>query len=608
MSKARNLSKVIVDSSGIVDRDSLDVETVAKTGSYNDLTNKPTIPSGTVTSVAASAGTGISVSGSPITSSGTITITNTAPDQTVALTAGTGISTSGTYPNFTITNSAPDQTVALTQGGTTTITGTYPNFTISSADQYVGTVTSVAATVPTGLSVSGTPVTSSGTLAITYAAGYSIPTDAKQTNWDTAYGWGNHASAGYLTSSSIGTTVQAYDADLTSWAAITPSTKQDTLVSGTNIKTVNNTSLLGSGDISVGVSDGDKGDITVSSSGTTWTVDNNTITPAKMANSGAEFGMRNRIINGAMMIDQRNAGAAVTLNLTANIYTLDRWRCRGESVDGVFTVQRSTVAPGGFVNSLLATVTTADASLGAGQIYALQQLIEGYNVSDLGWGTANASPVTLSFWVRSSVTGTFSGSFRNSAANRSYPFTYTISSANTFEYKTITIDGDTTGTWLTDNSTGIFLTWSLGVGSTYQGSSGVWSAANYFSTTGATNLIATSGATFYITGVQLEKGSTATSFDYRPYGTELALCERYFELLSPISIMFPWSSGTQIIRQANSYKTTKRATPTIAMGAKLGGTGTITTANIRTTGVIYAGNAGLGDVVSYDAVTAESEL
>ena len=223
MSKARNLSKVIVDSSGIVDRDSLDVETVAKTGSYNDLTDKPTIPSGTVTSVAASAGTGISVSGSPITSSGTITITNTAPDQTVALTAGTGISTSGTYPNFTITNSAPDQTVALTQSGTTTITGTYPNFTISSADQYVGTVTSVAATVPTGLSVSGTPVTSSGTLAITYAAGYSIPTDAKQTNWDTAYGWGNHASAGYATyPSQTGNTGKflTTDGSATSWATV----------------------------------------------------------------------------------------------------------------------------------------------------------------------------------------------------------------------------------------------------------------------------------------------------------------------------------------------------------------------------------------------------
>ena len=195
MSKARNLSKVIVDSSGIVNRDSLDVETVAKTGSYNDLTNKPTIPSGTVTSVAATGGTGISVSGSPITSSGTLTITNTAPDQTVV----------------------------LTQGGTTTISGTYPNFTISSADQYVGTVTSVAATVPTGLSVSGSPVTSSGTLAISYASGYSIPTDVKQSNWDTAYGWGNHASAGYATYPSQTGNSGKYlttNGSTTSWATV----------------------------------------------------------------------------------------------------------------------------------------------------------------------------------------------------------------------------------------------------------------------------------------------------------------------------------------------------------------------------------------------------
>lgn len=224
MSKARNLSKVIVDSSGIVSRNSLDVETVAKTGSYNDLTNKPTIPSGTVTSVAASAGTGISVSGSPITSSGTITITNTAPDQTVALTAGTGITTSGTYPNFTITNSAPDRTVALTGAGTTTVSGTYPNFTITTNDQYVGTVTSVAATVPTGLAISGSPVTSSGTLAITYASGYSIPTNTKQTNWDTAYSWGNHASAGYATyPSQTGNSGKflTTNGSVTSWATVT---------------------------------------------------------------------------------------------------------------------------------------------------------------------------------------------------------------------------------------------------------------------------------------------------------------------------------------------------------------------------------------------------
>ena len=148
--------------------------TVTATNSGDDVTVNVSAGTGTVTSVAATAGTGISVSGSPITTSGTLTITNTAPDQTVALTAGTGISTSGTYPNFTITNSAPDQTVALTGAGTTSITGTYPNFTITSNDSATGTVTSVAATVPSFLSVAGSPITTSGTLAITLS-GTAIP-------------------------------------------------------------------------------------------------------------------------------------------------------------------------------------------------------------------------------------------------------------------------------------------------------------------------------------------------------------------------------------------------------------------------------------------------
>jgi hypothetical protein len=139
-------------------------------------------------------------------------------------------------------------------------------------------------------------------------------------------------------------------------------------------------------------------------------------------------------------------------------------------------------------------------------------------------------PVTLSFWVRSSLTGTFGGSFRNSASNRSYPISYTISSANTWEQKSVTVAGDTSGTWLTTNGIGILLFLSLGSGSTYSGTSGSWSGSTYTSATGATSVVGTNGATFYITGVQLEKGSTATSFDYRPYGTELALCQRYYEI------------------------------------------------------------------------------
>jgi hypothetical protein len=261
---------------------------------------------------------------------------------------------------------------------------------------------------------------------------------------------------------------------------------------------------------------------------TTAKIANNAITSAKMANGGAEFGMRNRIINGAMMIDQRNAGASVSIS-NATRYITDRFRVDNVS-DGVISSQQSSIAPAGFTNSLAVTVTTADSSLAAGQYSFTGQAIEGFNVADLGWGTASAATVTLSFWVRSSLTGTFGGAFVNSASNRSYPFTYTISSANTWEQKSITIAGDTTGTWLTNNGIGISLSFGLGVGSTYSGTAGAWAAGNFLSATGATNFLGTNGATFYITGVQLEKGSTATSFDYRPYGTELDLCRRYYQL------------------------------------------------------------------------------
>ena len=237
---------------------------------------------------------------------------------------------------------------------------------------------------------------------------------------------------------------------------------------------------------------------------------------------------RNRIINGAMVIDQRNAGASVSFAASASGYTLDRFLVENVT-DGALTVQRSTVAPTGFTNSALITITTADASLGATQRCRILQAIEGFNTADLGFGTANAKSVTLSFWVRSSLTGTFGGALNNGDVNRSYPFTYTISSANTWEQKTITVAGETTGTWNTGNTVGMYVQFGLGVGSTFSGTAGSWATSQIMSATGAVSVVGTNGATFYITGVQLEVGSTATSFDYRPYGTELALCQRYFE-------------------------------------------------------------------------------
>jgi hypothetical protein len=187
----------------------------------------------------------------------------------------------------------------------------------------------------------------------------------------------------------------------------------------------------------------------------------------------------------------------------------------------------SVTPPVGFTNYLGITSSSAYSVL-TGDAFGFYQLVEGFNCADLAWGTANAQTVTLSFWVRSSLTGTFGGSIINNAANRSYVFSYTISAANTWEQKTITIAGDQSGTWLTTNGTGLMVRYGLGSGSTFTGTAGSWGAGNIVQPTGSVSVVGTSGATWYITGVQLEKGSTATSFDYRPYGTELALCQRYF--------------------------------------------------------------------------------
>lgn len=273
----------------------------------------------------------------------------------------------------------------------------------------------------------------------------------------------------------------------------------------------------------------------------------------------------NRIINGAMVIDQRNAGASVTA--VNGTYTLDRWRTE-TSGGGVYTVQQSTTAPAGFNNSLLITVTTADSSIAAGDYYDFEQFVEGFNTADLAWGTANASPVTLSFWVRSSVTGTFGGSLMNSAGNRAYVFTYTINTANTWEQKSVTVAGDTSGTWLTTNGRGIGLFFDLGNGSTYQASAGSWGSSYAVGTASSVKLISTLGATFYITGVQLEAGSVASPFERRDYGRELMMCQRYFEKLPT------GGYGAVGVRTTDWYgyiqwQTEKRSAPTVTLNSTL---------------------------------------
>jgi hypothetical protein len=316
--------------------------------------------------------------------------------------------------------------------------------------------------------------------------------------------------------------------------------------------------------------------------------------------AASPYVLKNRIINGDMRIDQRNAGASVSTGSgTYGIYFLDRWGVFG-SGGGVFSIQQSSVAPTGFVNSTLITVTTADSSIAAGDYYQFRQAIEGFNIADFGWGTANAQTVTLSFWVLSSLTGTFGLSLRNSNSDRSYITTYTISSANTWEQKTVTIAGDTSGTWLTTNGVGIFLTFSLGVGSSFESTANSWQAGNFVATSGSVDLVGTNGATFYITGVQLEQNTSATPFERRLYNQELANCQRYAEVISLIG-NGGTTNPTGFIFEANvstsaygnfAFTVQKRATPTITLsGSPVIQQGTGSTSAISSVVAINANGA-----------------
>jgi hypothetical protein len=252
--------------------------------------------------------------------------------------------------------------------------------------------------------------------------------------------------------------------------------------------------------------------------------------------------MKNRIINGAMVISQRNGTSSVAV--TDSAYIVDRWETY-VSQTGKLSAQQnagSVTPPVGFVNYLGYTSLSAY-SVGASEQFIAVQPIEGYNIADLGFGTANAKTVTLSFWVYSSITGTHSGSLRNGAGNRSYVYTFTVTSANTWQYVSVTIAGDTSGTWTTTNGYGMGVQFNLGSGSTASTTAGSWTAGNYAGATGAVSVVGTNGATFYITGVQLEVGSSATGFEYVNYQTSLANCQRYYYRVNATSSYTPYGNG-----------------------------------------------------------------
>jgi hypothetical protein len=325
-------------------------------------------------------------------------------------------------------------------------------------------------------------------------------------------------------------------------------------------------------------------------------------TPTYNGNTTAEYlvpvtAFKNRVINGAMVIDQRNAGASVTLD-GSGVYPVDRWRC-DEATDGAATGQQVSDAPAGFVNSIRITTTTADSSLTSTQYMAANQFVEGFNTADFNWGTANAKTITLSFWVKSSLTGTFAGGVDNNNGDRSYVFNYTISSASTWEYKTITIAGDTSGTWNTGSGRGLGLRFGLGVGTSFEGTVGAWQTGSKFSSSGAVSVIGTLNATWQITGCQIEVGSTATSFDTRDYGRELILCQRYFIKTNPTGAsgsggLMGTYYGLNDASVAYSFPVRMRAAPTVVRTSAGGNGNTFWVSNISATSAGTSNNVNTG--------------
>ena len=280
---------------------------------------------------------------------------------------------------------------------------------------------------------------------------------------------------------------------------------------------------------------------------------------------------RNRVINGDVRVDQRNDGSAVTVNTTGAFYGPDLWRGFGDSADGVFTIARATSSPpAGFTTYLRIIVTTADAAIGASQRYGVATVFEGLNMQDLGFGTADAKLCTIGFWARSSLTGDFSGAVRNGVNNRSFPFTFTINAANTWEFKVITVPGDTSGTWPTDTSLWGAVVFDLGAGTSMRGTALAW-GANYYGATNSVSLIGTLGATLDITGLQFEEGGFATTFEQLTFDAILRRCARYYQRFmygesstrqtAPIGLVSSYLSASAIYYTSHQLNTPMRAAP-----------------------------------------------
>ena len=327
------------------------------------------------------------------------------------------------------------------------------------------------------------------------------------------------------------------------------------------------------------------------------------------AYSDGALSNRNLIINGAMQVAQRGTSASGITS--TGYYTSDRWRLEGNT-DAAFTMENVSDAPEGFGRSTKVTVTTADTSIGATQYSTIAQRIEAQNLLQLKYGTSSAQDVTVSFWVKSSTTDAFAVSIEHGETAAYISQTLTINAANTWEYKTFTFVGNTSTAINTDNGTGLYLYFMLAAGSTYNtGASSSWSGVGALGGGVDNAWIGTTNATFQITGVQLEVGDTATPFEHRSYGQELALCQRYYEKWSGSKAMHPQYSSEAAGAYAaarelwNDFKVEKRANPSVTVS----GTHSPSAVNASIYGLgAQASEASSTASVRISAWTADAEL
>ena len=325
---------------------------------------------------------------------------------------------------------------------------------------------------------------------------------------------------------------------------------------------------------------------------------------AALIGSQTALSNRNLIINGAMQVAQRGTSFSTT-----GSFPVDRFSVGYGVTGGTFTVSQDTTSPTDFSNSIKYLVGTA-ASAGSSEQAFVGTTFEGYSTSHLNFGTSDAKAITLSFWVRSSVTGTYCVAFINNAFDRSYIAEYSISSANTWEYKTITVSEDTSGTWVgAVNTRSMLVRFDLGSGSSFNTTAGAWQSGSYRNTSSQANLVNNASATWYITGVQLEVGEQATPFEHRSYGDELARCQRYYEKSLVLQYyQLPTSSGAQVQRQHNRYQVQKRASATLTQTKDSGSSATsVGNTGGNLDGILHSFGGNDGEII-YFSWTADAEL